>query len=372
MFLTHPPVYTVPMRKKLRKPMESYSIRIYKQIMRKQLLNNLSIIFALIFLSKLISAGETFQPTFLILSEEAKIVQESRLLESKGAYVRQRIPPSILIADLPQSLEPNSIKNLKTSFTNVIDIEFLKPWGLSAVAAGLQWNKTFLSMESTGMKGMSSSAVRALVAQKSIRHINNIQTIVDANYIRCQWEEIEGALYYQIQMSTDESFANPGTESFSHHKEVRLPRPNASQTTTLYIRIRPRDHAPGDHDFNEDLSGSWSTTQSIEIGPKTSAENLLPPQLTSPINDFETKGFTLPLEWTSTNEIHRIQISRDRSFRKILTDEVTDGKEFLCSSQILHTGDRLFWRVKSWGDRTSGWSEIREFKIGQPAIDFSY
>src|SRR5688500_17120387 len=81
---------------------------------------------------------------FLIFPAGADIRTETRRLESLGARVRQRVPPRILVAELPDSV-PITALSIDRGFTGPIDLALLDVHGTLAVAVGVQWNRRLLT-----------------------------------------------------------------------------------------------------------------------------------------------------------------------------------------------------------------------------------
>lgn len=345
--------------KKKKKSMESTSIRIYEDVMRKLLLNNL-IVF--IFLSlAIVSTVVAASPVFLILNDGVDATDLAESLEYQGARVRQRIPPNILVGDLPDNLKPRTIQGVKSAYSGVVPISILEPMGITAVAAGTEWNRTMLrASKAAGVSAFGT--MRSQVAQKSLPGPKSMTITNLPPVVRASWDGIDSALYYEVEMALDAGFNNRVALTQTNRSEVELPAPVGTGALPVYLRVRGADRVEG-----EELFGSYSTPTSASVSAVIDNGTLPAPTLSSPVPNHTTEGFTMILEWNAGVAANsRVQVSKQENFSTTLVDQMAAGGTFVVPSQGLKVGDVIFWRVKSWGISTSGWSEVRKITIGEP------
>jgi hypothetical protein len=234
-----------------------------------------------------------------------------------------------------------------------------------AVAAGLQWNRRFLN-ESQSLGQNRFGAMRVFVAQKSLPPPQNVRVEVKPHAIHCSWQPVDGALYYEIEsnFSSDEKNSH---RTNTHLLQADLPLPLGSGSISGSVRVRAVDHLQGEHEPSDDVFGRWSAPASFEVYLPSRKESLPPPNLTSPVNGYESEGLTVILEWIDVDlGSYRVQISPSKSFTDTLVDQVVLGGEFICPSQVLHIGDSFYWRVRRWQETTSSWSSARKIRVGAP------
>jgi hypothetical protein len=312
------------------------------------------------------------RPTFLIFTEGINLTEAAQKLENQGASIHQQIPPQIVTVDLPDGLNPSSIPSLKSFYVSAVPIDTLQPLGMLAVAAGVQWNRHLLKEAQTGAtKGIGMSALnsmRALVSQKSLPAPGDPVLTPQGTRFLCEWKPVSGALYYHLQLSADPSFTKI-FQTRTNLTRVAIPTPDqAADHQPLYFRVRAADR-PDSEDSSTDIFGAWSknasaTAHAVEV------DGALPaPIPTSPVDKFESEGFTVLLEWMGVRESARVQISRSQRFDEPFIDVLSDTPSFWIPSTALHLGDSFYWRVQSFGTKASRWSDVRQFRVGSPHHD---
>lgn len=351
---------------KRRKHLESNPYRIYVSVMRRLFLNNMALLVALSCLVSTAGAASGTQPTFIILSPSADINVETSVLESQGAQVRASVPPQILIADLPTGISLSGAVVLKR-YVSAVPIKDLSSYGPVAVAAGINWNRNFVSASgSASLSSMGASAVRAMVAQESLPAPQGVTANVNANGFRVEWPAVPAALYYQIQVSKSADFSSVFYETRSGRLSVDFPRPESAALSSFYIRVRGADR-PDTANAAADLFGRWSTPVQATVTGAVADGSRPAPTLTSPVDSLTSTGFTLLLEWTGEPaRTYRLQVSRSASFSTTLIDELVPFETFAVPSAAMHVGETFFWRVRESSDRLSAWSDSRRFTVGEP------
>lgn len=343
--------------KKRVKTMATSPVRVYERIMRKLLLNNLSLVFCL-FLATPVFAS--LRPVFVVLAPDTDLNQIARDIQFSGGRVRQRVPPRVFVADLPPALNLSLRPGVQTVYTSAIPLDQLTPLGTLAVAAGTHWNRQ--QLEGTKKAGGSGfGAMRTLVAQRSLPRPTNLQLRSVGDSVEVTWIPVAAALFYEVEASASSDFSDP-IRTRSNRPGIRIP----SMGNSTSVRVRAVDTTGADKE-NENVRGTWSDTStaltSLSLGNGASI-----PVLSSPLDGSQTEGFTLILEWMadSPSTDYRMQASRNAAFSDMIFDEVVAGGEYACPGPALREGDRLYWRVRRWDAVGSNWSAVRNVKIGAP------
>lgn len=351
--------------KKNQKSLESPSIRSYEHVVKRVLLNNLIFILLFGLLSSHASAATSLRATFVVLKNEVIFDDAVETLEKAGARVRQRIPPHIMVADIPTNVSLSSLLNTQSVYTGLFVPQSLNSYGPLAVAAAHQWNRQFVTQaQSAGAKSFSS--MRVMAAQKSFPRLTDLQAAIEGKTIRLSWSGLDGARAYEIEAAENAAFTERLISSRSNIPSTVIALP-MGRDHSLFVRVRALDHLETEHKAEEDVVGAWSNVVNVGIpllsdGPKKEA-----PTLSSPQDNFETEGFTVILEWNDPSiSFYRVQLSRTADFKETLIDGIADTREFIVPSQALHVRDSLYWRVQKWGEESSSWSESRRIRIGAP------
>ena len=89
-----------------RKSVDIESIRVYLDVMRRLLLNNMTWLFAAAFAAAtpLMAAGRTAY--LVVLNDGTALTDVAPDLARSGWKIRQAAPPSVLIADFPADRQP--------------------------------------------------------------------------------------------------------------------------------------------------------------------------------------------------------------------------------------------------------------------------
>lgn len=301
---------------------------------------------------------------FLIMNENVDISDAALDLENQGAHVRQRVPPQILVAELPDSIKAREIPGVKTMYSSAIPLSVLRPMGVVAVAAGAEWNRKMLtSVQATGPAGVA--AIRAQVAQKSLPATTPMNVTAAGAVLHASWEPIESALYYEVEMYSDSALKNRIGVTQTNQPIIDVPVPTGNGLTTVYLRVRGVDHVDTDG-TREEIYGGFSSPVQITVDRSPDDGTVGALTQTSPDNDFTSEGFTLVLDWSAVPENTRVQVSHSSDFRDTVFDLIVPGHSYVLPSPGLKLDDTLYWRVKAWGAHTSRWSDTRRLKIGAP------
>lgn len=346
--------------------MESPSNWIYELMMKKVIPNTLVwlLIVGLLSVTRPISAGS--QAVFLILAEGIDLATEADRLETLGARIQQRVPPQILVAELPDSLREKRIPSVKTSYFSAIPLSALEPMGSVALAAGMQWNRRMLA-HAKSLNPQSFGAMRAMVAQKSLTAPAHLTAVFSDTLIQVVWNAIPSAFSYEIQAALDGNFSKHLATTHTNTAGANLPPPDGNGPVAVYLRVRGIDHAQGVHRAEDDVVGAWSGLVALSVQAAPIDTSLAAPVLTSPLPNYESEGTTIILEWSGDPSLkNEIQVSRNEKFEVPLFNEVLRGNEFICPSTTLHAGDVLSWRVRISGAKKGPWSSVRRFTVGAP------
>lgn len=299
--------------------------------------------------------GYGANPALIVFPDGAALSDRVRSLEATGAKVRTRIPPSVVVAELPDG-KP-SVPGAQAVYTGAVPLSVLEPLGAAAVAAGINWNRQVLN---TAVEmGFAAGALRQSVAARSLPAPAGLTAAPLADRIRCAWEPVAGASFYEVQVSADPSFSSVYAFTSAREPAVNLPLPDAPGTA--HVRVRAAD--PGQPGSDDDFVGPWAKPVAAAV-PSVPSVSGAAPVPTSPANGVETRGYTLLLEWAGSAAT-RVQVSRSADFSTTVFDEIVDAAPYACASQALSTGDSLHWRVRSEGPFRSEWSGARRVSIGE-------
>lgn len=182
------------------------------------------------------------------------------------------------------------------------------------------------------------------------------------------WNDINGASSYNIQVSKNSSFTNlvinikATTSNFT-------PKADLSPNTMYWWRVKP---------ISTGVTYGWSAARTF-----TTANPPGIPSLIGPANNFLTKDYTPKLDWSNSTtppgtsfHHYQIQIALDPSFSAVLLDANTISDDVHASMYIpaldLTSNTKFYWRVRSYNstNQYSSWSAIRTFRtvLESPAL----
>lgn len=300
-------------------------------------------------------------PAFLVL-QDGSFVDQARAVEAAGARIRQQVPPHILVVDLPDGSKPRSIPGVQIAYTSAVPAASLSAQGPAAVAAALQWNRQLMASTRASAPGLMG-AMRQTVADQSLPAPLNVRLSAKDNHLVCDWQAVDGAVYYEIQAAGSRTFDEPVIKDASLATHVEMAPPEGAPD--VFVRIRAVD--PNPTNAAEDIAGHWSEPTDVTISPLAPASNVGGPTVTSPVDGIETHGFLLNIEWMPT-ETTRVQVAHDSHFADVVLDEIVSGGTYACPEPAFHIDDQLYYRVQAWnGGSRSAWSQVRSAKIGSPS-----
>ncbi len=342
--------------------MESRGFSIYEHKVKKMSRRALIIIF--IFQIPLCSLWAETNRLFIILKENKAFVDTSAFILKIGGEVHLQVPPRIMTASIPESANPAQWSDVEEVFGGLVPIGKVKSLGALAVSAAQDWNRN-LTSKSQQAGRMAFRSAKQDLAQLFLEQPENLQAIPEGNNIDVQWTSVFGSALYQIQLSENPDFSSIRAQTYSENPRVRLAAWAASGPA-LYLRVRAIEKIKKDTE-SEDVPGPWAQIE-LRMGlPPAPADNGEAPQLTSPVDNFETDGFSAVLEWISLGNAQRIQISNTNDFKNTLVDEVVYSKEYKTPDGILQLGKTYFWRARDWPPLTaSPWSPSRRFIVTEP------
>jgi hypothetical protein len=275
-----------------------------------------------------------------------------------GIHIHQVVPPRIAQISIPIGMNSSSLEGVEKAYTGAIEINDIRALGPMAVASALQWNKSQRSTMTSGAVGNRSLDEAAYFDAPTSLNLANLPS-----EIRVEWNPVEGAYFYEIQAADNAAFSAPKFRTVTERTSVRLPA-DLSQTQTLYVRVRAGERSALDGS-TADKMGSWSGTRSISVPVPATTPTSSTAQTTSPVDGFQSTGFSVVLEWISPSP-SRLQVSKDSNFQTTLVDQITDENEFTPPSSALHVGERLYWRVQGWDRSLSPWSQARSLQVTEP------
>jgi hypothetical protein len=308
------------------------------------------------------------RPAFFILTPSGNINDVTARLEAQGAHIASRVPPSIVVANIPLGFNLKNLPGVKSMYESAVPLSMLQPMGVIATAAGMQWNRSFLS-RAAGANATSFASARSLVSQKSLMAPMELSLSQDNSLVVIAWKAVSSALFYEVQAATDSGFRDITFDGNVAGLTLNAPAPEGNGPVDMFYRVRAIDHGDDEHLRENDVFGPWSNVADLRVQSTPSATPLIAPTLTTPADKHHYEGFTVILEWNSSGALrYRAQVANDKDFKNILFDAVVKERKFACSSPAMELGSTLYWRVKAWDDQKSAWSEVREFTIDSPAF----
>ena len=304
-------------------------------------------------------------PHFIVLEEGVNFHEQAQSLLKKGAVIHQKVPSRILIADIPETLDLSKMITIEAFFTSVAPISQLEPMGPLAVASGLQWNRGLLTQAQT-QGTQTFAAMQSLVASQSLPAPTNLIIQKKNHSFTLDLDLDYGTSLHEIEVSKDSLFTKVFHRTRTHERRVEIPLGDKSNSEPVYLRVRRIDRgeiAKG----SPALKGEWSKVRSIVYGPLTTPMDLTTPQLTSPLDGYDSEGTTVILEWAPhQGEQTRVQVSESASFKLTLIDTIVTKNEFSVPSSLLEIGKTYHWRIRGWGGQKSEWTDHRRFQISPP------
>jgi len=304
-------------------------------------------------------AGE--RSLFVILKENTPFVDVAKKFEKEGVRIQTRVPPRILTATFPEQYPLSQTAEIAVTYDGAVPIDAVRVLGPLATAAAVQWNRSALG---TSRKASASAfgIMSADVSRQSLPPPRGLRISANDGLLHVSWDALEGALFYQIQLSENGSFSKRTVQSISDRLDVDLPMPVGENPRTLSVRVRGMDKQ--DSELNDMLGGQW-TTSHIDIPAFNPPMTLAAVALSSPVDGFESEGLLVMLEWPASIRA-RLQIAEDKKFGSPLVDNVLADGEFTVPASLLMPGKTYFWRLQPWGSSIGPWSQTRSFKAGSP------
>jgi hypothetical protein len=354
------------MKKKANMSLESPSIRSYIHIVKQILLNNLILLVSILSLYSRMSLAEQVRAVFIVLNSGVELTEANKQLESLGCRVKQTVPPNIIVAETPKSVNPGELPIVEAAYFNSIAIRQLKSFGPIGMAAGIEWNKSLpaqhKSPQANGLGAMNAAAIKQTLPAPEM-----LAATFKGPYVHCQWESAPGAMLSEIELSANAQFSNVLRRGKTDKSFIDFPIPDIGLPMTGYLRVRHRDR-PDATNASLDIQGEWSEATPVRIDYVNQIQNQPIPVLTSPLDEYDSLGFTVILEWNTKNtDRSQLQLSSTEDFASPWMDISIEGHEFVVPSSTLHVGDVVFWRVKTFDGATSEWSSARKFMISEPS-----
>lgn len=183
---------------------------------------------------------------------------------------------------------------------------------------------------------------------------------VNGNCVLLQWQTVEQALYYTLQIATDTFFAAGG--SLLLHLE-----PQANQTTQL-LNLLNGNYRCRMNTVTQTGSSLWSAALAFSVytamPENCTGSQLISPQLLLPQSNAQLQGTTQTFTWQTVPAAlqYRLQISGKQDFSEILYN---NANLVLPSRTVQNfVPGMYFWRVMATNNiEQSNWSETRLLTI---------
>jgi len=176
------------------------------------------------------------------------------------------------------------------------------------------------------------------------------------------WNKSNGAKYYQIQISEDNSFKYPIVDDSTSVADTNYIIKKILKENTNYFW-----HVKAKYSFND--SSYWSLASKFKT-------EILSPMLVKP-SIGDSSVYSRPnFEWSKVTGCskYRLEISKSSDFSSSIIDQIVDTTSFTLSSDIiLESNVKFYWRVAGItpSNDTSNWSDFRFFyiiKSGRPML----
>ena len=193
--------------------------------------------------------------------------------------------------------------------------------------------------------------------------------IVDGRAVTFEWDDIQGASGYRVQVAYDEDFT-----------DLQLDADVGSATALTVYDALPVDGARLLWRVAAQFSGKnlFSDAQEIEVAvetvpvptteveetPDTPQLDTSVPQLATPLDGELTDGMATTFEWEQADEAqgYYLQIAEDVGFSDIVLEAaIGDTNTLTIYDALPLDGPEMSWRVGALGDTDTRWSSSSTF-----------
>ncbi|MBV9079865.1 MAG: hypothetical protein JO102_01960, partial [Elusimicrobia bacterium] len=206
-------------------------------------------------------------PAFLILADGAPITQRAHDFEASGVVVRQRVPPRVMIVEVPSGMNPATLPGVMSAFTAAVPISSLESIGPSAVAAGVHWNRRVIIDGAAPAGGFA--AARQMAADRSLPSPADFRLSPLDDRVAAEWSSVDGAPFYELEASIDPMFRSTYLRTMTGATRVEFAGPG--DAGLVYVRVRAGDPRP-----DGILWGSWTNVVN-QAAPSAPAAGAAPP-----------------------------------------------------------------------------------------------
>ena len=169
------------------------------------------------------------------------------------------------------------------------------------------------------------------------------------------WDDVEGAVYYQVQISVKPNMGKP--QNNKAYESFFVPKKDLQKNKVLYWRVRangPNGPSP------------WSETRWVKTPNPPST-----PVLLSPVNNAVVATLTPLLRWkvsvlpVGTEFKHyQLQVAKDAGFTQMVDEQIITNRMVAgYMPSALEGGTRHYWRMRAYNtqDHYSSWSKVFSF-----------
>lgn len=183
-----------------------------------------------------------------------------------------------------------------------------------------------------------------------------------ATSVAFQWEKVNGALLYALQLSSAADFSQNIADSVLATTSFEIL--GLEHSTSYYWRVRP---------IGENYaSGPWSETWNFSTLGQPGEETPVTTTLVNPGNGFKDQQTDLTLQWAEVFNAkgYRLQLSAEPVFSSPLKDTVAESNSYHVNA--LSYGETYYWRVEPIIENAkTQWSEVFNFSIKAADVDIT-
>lgn len=181
---------------------------------------------------------------------------------------------------------------------------------------------------------------------------NNSEQSADVSF---DWNEVEAAESYQIQLAGDENFSSIIIDSVA--EEAGFEIQNLPYDSTIYWQVRPLEGSQ---------NGPWSATWQFTTMQKPDNADPISTDLNSPSDGAADRPVDVELKWTTvaSASAYEVQVASDQNFSSIVVEEEVESTSYQAAE--LDHQETYYWRVEPVvAQEETEWSEVYDFTTAE-------